>query len=124
MKQNDLKGKVDNMKLMDLIPGGHGYDVSKVYEGISSDHPLAKSSFAQIKKTYESIKAEIDRKYSPEAFSGIECVAERMEYILARLEQWIAEDNLYNNQDAAVFMDGFRYRFEEFKTMLTEIDNS
>ncbi len=36
MKQNDLKEKSGNLKLMDLIPGRYGYDVSKVYEGISA----------------------------------------------------------------------------------------
>jgi hypothetical protein len=118
------KKKSGNMKLIDLIPNGHGYDVSKVYEGISSDHPLAESSFAQIKKTCEAIKAEIDKRYSPGAFAGVEDAAGRIEYILARIGKWIDEGNLYDNQDAEVFMDSFCDRFKELETMLMEIDNN
>ncbi len=118
------KGKFENMKLIDLIPNGHGYDVSKVYEGISGNHPLAKSSFAQIRKTCESIKAEINSRYSPGTFAGVEEVTGKIEYILERLEKWIEDGKLHNNKDAEVFMDSFCDRFEELKAMLIAIDSN
>ncbi|MHB9139677.1 MAG: hypothetical protein ACYC4Q_09770 [Victivallaceae bacterium] len=110
------------MKMIDLIPNGHDYCVSKVYEGIYANYALAKQCFDEIKGNCETIKLEIDKRYSPGAFVGIDEVFRKIDYILARLGKWIESGKLHDNKDAEVFMDSFCGRFEELKEMLAEMD--
>lgn len=41
---------------MSLIPATHEYYIEKVYEGISSGHPLGSVNLNMIKQTHQNIK--------------------------------------------------------------------
>ena len=110
------------MKMIELIPNGHGYCVGKVYDGIYANYALAEQCLDEIKRTCASIKLEIDRRYSPEAFAGVDEVFRKIDYILDRLTKWTKNGKLYDNKDAEVFMDSFCGRFETLKEMLVKMD--
>ena len=46
----------------------------------------------------------------------------RIDYILQKVDGWIQNKQLLNNDDAEVFLDSFSDRFKELEEMLTEID--
>ncbi|EDP95045.1 hypothetical protein U8527_08450 [Kordia algicida OT-1] len=100
-----------------------GYSISKVYEGIYNNYELVEMNFTIIKTTIESIKTEIKKRYGKiSALQGVQDVIRRIDYIIERVEKWILEDKLFNNNDAEVFMDSFSDRFDELEEMLKEID--
>ena len=120
---SDHKNKFANSKLTDLIPGTMSYSISKVYEGIYNDYPLAEMNFSEIKKTIDTIKDEIIKRYGKlSALQGLNDVIRRIDYILQKVENWIQSDQLLNNDDAEVFLDSFSDRFKELEGMLSEID--
>lgn len=57
------KDKFKGQTLMSLIPAMHGYYIEKVYEGISSDHPLGSVNLDMIKQTHQNIKDGISQRY-------------------------------------------------------------
>ncbi|MCA0153758.1 hypothetical protein [Winogradskyella vincentii] len=120
---NDHKSKFKNKKLTDLVPGSFSYSVGKVYEGVYNHYPLVEMNFSIIKETTQIIKTEIINRYGKiEALSGLSDVIRRIDYIIEKLEKWIENDNLLNNNDAEVFLDSFSDRFKELEEMLFEID--
>lgn len=110
------------MEMSDLIPNGHEYCVSKIYEGIFGNYALTKPCFDEVKRNCEIIKQEFDRRCSSGEFFGIDDIFRKIDYILARLEKWIEDDELYENKDAEIFMDSFGSYFQELKEMLREMD--
>jgi len=110
------------MEMSDLIPNGHEYCVSKIYEGIFGNYALTKQCFDEVKRNCEIIKQEFDRRCPPGEFFGIDDVFRKIDYILARLEKWIEDDELYENKDAEIFMHSFRGCFQELQEMLDEMD--
>ena len=116
------KNNFSNKKMSELT-NGISYSTSKVYEGIYNNYPLAEMNFSIIKSTIDSIKAEIEKRYGKlSALQGLEDVIRRIDYIIEKVDVWLKEDNLYNNNDAEVFMDSFSDRFHELEEMLKEID--
>jgi hypothetical protein len=121
---NEHKGMFANTKLSDLVPGTMGYSIGKVYEGIYNDHPLAEINFFLIKNTIDKIKEEIIKRYGKlEALQGLNELIRRIDYILQKVENWIQNKQLINNDDAEVFLDSFSDRFKELEDMLKEIDD-
>ncbi len=121
---DDHKSKFANAKLSDLIPETLSYSIGKVYEGIYNDYPLAEMNFAQIKRTIDVIKNEVIKRYGKlSALQGLNDVIRRIDYILQKVEGWIKNKQLLNNDDAEVFLDSFSDRFKELEEMLTEIDD-
>jgi hypothetical protein len=116
------KKNFSDKKLSDLT-NGISYSISKVYEGIYNSYPLAEMNFSIIKSTIDSIKTELEKRYGKlSALPGVEDVIRRIDYIIKRMDGWVNENNLLNNNDAEVFMDSFSDRFEELEEMLREID--
>lgn len=121
---NDHKSKFANAKLSDLIPGTLSYSIGKVYEGIYNGYPLAEMNFAKIKQTIDIIKIEIIKRYGKlSTLQGLNDVIRRIDYILQKVDGWIKNKQLLNNDDAEVFLDSFSDRFKELEEMLTEIDD-
>ena len=119
----DHKSKFSNTKLCDLIPGTMSYSIGKVYEGIYNDYPLAEMNFSLIKKTVDCIKSEIIKRYCKlSTLQGLNDVVRRIDFILQRVDTWIQNKELLNNDDAEVFLDSFSDRFKELEEMLKEID--
>lgn len=111
-------------KISDLIPKDIGYQLSKVYEGVYSNHSLAPISFAVIKETIVQIKEAIRNKYGKiETLPGLFEVIRKMDYIINKIDGWQQEKKLFENSDAEVFLDSFSVRLEELKIMLKEIDD-
>ena len=80
-------------------------------------------NFSIIIESIEKIKNEIIARYGKiEALQGLSDVIRRIDYIIERLNKWIENNELLNNDDAEVFLDSFTDRFEELKEMLIEID--
>jgi hypothetical protein len=120
---SDHKQKFANSKLSDLIPGTMSYSIGKVYEGIYNDYPLAEMNFSEIKRTVDSVKSEIIKRYGKlSALQGLNDVIRRIDYILLKVDNWIKNKQLLNNDDAEVFLDSFSDRFKELEEMLHEID--
>ena len=120
---DDHKGKFANAKLSDLIPGTLSYSIGKVYEGIYNDYPLAEMNFSEIKRIIDVVKNEIIKRYGKlSALQGLNDVIRRIDYILQKVDSWIQNKQLLNNEDAEVFLDSFSDRFKELEEMLTEID--
>lgn len=120
---SDHKQKFANSKLSDLIPGTMSYSIGKVYEGIYNDYPLAEMNFSLIKRTIDVVKNEIIKRYGKiSALQGLSDVIRRIDYILLKVDNWIKDKQLLNNDDAEVFLDSFSDRFKELEEMLHEID--
>jgi hypothetical protein len=120
---SDHKRKFANAKLTDLIPRTMSYSIGKVYEGIYNDYPLAEMNFSEIKRTINAVKDEIIKRYGKvSALQGVNDVIRRIDYILLKVDNWIQNKQLLNNDDAEVFLDSFSDRFNELKGMLKEID--
>ena len=120
---DDHKSKFANAKLSDLIPGTLSYSIGKVYEGIYNDYPLAEMNFNEIKRTIDVVKNEIIKRYGKiSTLQGFNDVIRRIDYILQKVDGWIQNKQLLNNDDAEVFLDSFSDRFKELEEMLTEID--
>jgi len=118
------KQKFANAKLADLIPGTMSYSIGKVYEGIYNDYPLAEMNFSEINRTINAIKDEIIKRYGKlSALQGLNDVIRRIDYILLKVDNWIQNKQLLNNDDAEVFLDSFSDRFKELEEMLNEIDD-
>ena len=109
--------------LTSLIPDSISYYCSKVYEGIYNPYPLAQMNFNSLKKVYESVKDELNIRYGISNLSGLADTVRRIDYILMRIETWLETNQLLSNSDAEVFMDAFSSHFDEFKTMLKELDD-
>lgn len=117
------KKKFKNMKLTDLVPNNFNYNIGKVYQGIYNNNPLAEMNFDLIKDAYDNIKAGIIKRYtSLDALSGVKLQVEKLDYIISQLDNWIQANELHQNKDAEVFMDGLNDRFKELEEMLKEID--
>jgi len=117
------KKKFKNMKLTDLVPNDLHYSIGKVYEGIYNNYPLAEMNFGLLKNAYKNIKAEIIKRYNTlDALSVVKLQIEKLDYIISRLENWIQSNQLHQNKDAEIFMDGFDDGFKELEEMLKEID--
>ena len=120
---SDHKQKFENSKLSDLIPGTMSYSFGKVYEGIYNDNPLAEMNFSIIQSTIDAVKNEIIKRYGKiSALEGLSDVIRRIDYILLKVDNWIKNKQLLNNEDAEVFLDSFSDRFKELEKMLHEID--
>jgi hypothetical protein len=120
---DDHKRKFANAKLSDFIPGTFSYSIGKVYEGIYNDYPLAEMNFSEIKRTIDVVKNEIIKRYGKlSALQGLNDVIRRIDYILQKVDGWIQNKQLLNNDDAEVFLDSFSDRFKELEEMLSEID--
>ena len=118
------KKKFSDKKLIDIIPDSWGYYVSKVYEGIYSNHPLAEMHFRLILDVYENLKKGIVERYeSISVLIGVQDEVRKIDYIANRLKEWISNGELAGNNDAEVFLDCFVDRFSDLKKMLIEIDN-
>jgi hypothetical protein len=117
------KKKFAKSKLIDLVPNSFGYSIGKVYEGLYNGYPLAEMNFNLIKETIDSIKKEIEKRYGKlSALQGLNDTIRRIDYIIQRLDNWIKNKKLMQNDDAEVFLDSFGDRFKELEEMLKEID--
>lgn len=120
---SDHKQKFANEKLTALIPGTMSYSVGKVYEGVYNDYPLAAMYFSEIKRTMDALKEEITKRFGKlSALQGLNDVIRRIDYILTKVDFWIQNKQLLNNDDAEVFLDSFTDRFKELEGMLNEVD--
>ena len=70
-----------------------------------------------------SIKEEIESRYGMNGLTGLADVVRRIDYILDRIETWLKDNQLLDNNDAEVFIDAFSSHFDEFKIMLKELDH-
>jgi hypothetical protein len=123
-KEYETHKKQFTGKKISELTNGMGYFISKVYEDIYNNYPLAEMNFSIIKSTIGEIKKEIEKRYGKiSALQGVEDVIRRIDYIIGRMDGWINENNLLSNNDAEVFMDSFSDRFDELEEMLKEIDN-
>lgn len=121
---HDHKSKFANAKVSELIPGTMSYSIGKIYEGIYNDYPLVEMNFSDIKRTIDIVKAEIIKRYGKlSALQGLNDVIRRIDYILIKVDSWIQNKKLFNNDDAEVFLDSFSDRFKELEEILTEIDD-
>lgn len=121
---NEHKGKFKGMRLMALVPKDYGYSLSKVYEGIFSNYPLAGVCFDELERHYVKIKDGVTERYGNiDVLPNIKIIADKLDYIIDRLKEWIKAGELYGNKDAEVFLDGFKNCFNELKEYLQEIDN-
>lgn len=119
----DHKEKFKNSKIRDLVPDGFSYSISKIYEGVYSNYPLAQMNFDSVKETFEEIKNRIDERYgSYEELSGVKVVVDKINYVLQRLESWFNSKGIYENNDAEIFVDALNDRFKELFKMIDEID--
>lgn len=120
---SEHKSKFANNSLLALIPPTMSYHISKVYERIYNDYPISEISLLEIRRVVDAIKGEIIKRYGQlSALQGFNDVVRRMDYIIARVENWILNGQLLNNDDAEVFLDSFSDRFKELEEMLKEID--
>lgn len=68
---------------MFLIPATHGYYIEKVYEGISSDHPLGSVNLDMIKQTHQNIKDGISQRYGGEdVLESTKLITDKIDYVL------------------------------------------
>jgi len=119
----EYKQKFNGMNLMSLIPENFAYSLSKVYEGYTSNNALAELCFNELITCYTEIKDGIIERYgSIDALHSVEHITDKLDYIILRLQGWISDENLHNNKDAEIFLDGFKYSFDELKELLIEID--
>ncbi len=120
---SDHKQKFADKKLTDLIQSAMSYSIGKVYEGIFNDYPLAEMNFSEIKRTINSVKEEVKKRYGElSALQGLNYVIRRLDYITLKVDYWIQNKQLLNNDDAEVFLDSLTDRFKELEEMLNEID--
>jgi len=121
LKEHKMQFK--DIKLIDLIPKNFNYHLEKLYEGIFKNYPLIEINFKMIKESYEKIKNEIIKRYtSLDALEGVKFTCEEIDYTLTKIEGWIKNNNFYNNKDAKLFLDNFKFNFNEFIVILREID--
>jgi len=81
-------------------------------------------NFLRIKETINAIRQGIEKRYGKlSALPGVRDSFRRIDYIIQRLDIWIKDKELTGNDDAEVFLDCFRDRFDELEKMLTEIDH-
>jgi len=122
-EQKEHKKKFKNQKLKDLIPNDPSYSIGKIYNGISSNYPLAKMNFNLIKKTYNNLKKGINERYgSCDALSGVGVVVEKIDYILNKFTSWFDRNNIFGNKDAEIFLDTLNAQLKELYQMANEID--
>lgn len=120
MKHKDkFKGKT----LVSLIPATHGYYIEKVYEGISSNHPLASINLDMIKQAHQNIKDGISDRYGGEdVLESTKHITDKIDYVLDKLNKYFADGEVCQDRDAEVFFDAFNGYFKELKGIMAEID--
>ncbi|MGL5683220.1 MAG: hypothetical protein ACRDDZ_09270 [Marinifilaceae bacterium] len=117
------KKKFQGNTLISLIPNSLNYSISKIFNGISSDDNLVQINFDEIQRIHHRIKDGVTQRYgSIEAVSGVKILIDKIDYILAKLSEWIINNTLYKNKDAEVFLDAMTNYFMELKELLVEID--
>lgn len=118
------RAKFKNSKLKDIVPQVLFYSISKIYEGIYSNYPLAKMKFDIIIEAYEKIKKGINERYgSYEVLPGVKDVFDKLDHIVTKLQDWFSKNNIYQNKDAEIFVDALKNRFKELIEMLDGIDD-
>lgn len=117
------KKKFKGKKLADLIPPQWDYAKGKVFEGIWSNYPLAKSCFEELGEGLEKIKAALNERYnSYEALQGIKEHFVKIDHCVERISQWFKENKIHGNKDAEIFMDAFGQYADKLFEMLKELD--
>ena len=117
------KKKFANSKLSDMFSGSIENSIGKVYEGIYNDYPLANFHLTEIQSTIDLLRKEIIDRYGKlSALQGLNDVIRRIDYILLKVENWIEQKQLLNNEDAEVFLDSLADRIKELEEMVRDID--
>ena len=56
--------------------------------------------------------------------SGLEDTLRQTDYILSKINSWISRDELYENQDAEIFLGSLRNKFKELIVAMKYLDEN
>tara|TARA_R110002050_G_scaffold300768_1_gene472374 strand:- start:5262 stop:6185 length:924 start_codon:yes stop_codon:yes gene_type:complete len=115
------KNNFKSMKLSTIIDNLN-YPTQLIYRGISNNHPLADSGLKEIKRKLDNLKAELAKRYGTDIPASINDIFRILYYIIGRIQNWLANQEIYNNLDAEVFMDSMGNQLSELAEILKEID--
>ena len=121
---NTHKSKFMSNKLSDLIPPGHGYSISKLYEGVRNDYPLFQMNLEILRDSFELIVTGIIERYGTLKASNLEHEIVIIRHIFGRLYGWIESKQYVGNMDAEVFVASLDSELRELYKYSVEIDKS
>lgn len=119
MKKDEHKNKA----LKEMIVGADR-NIQLIYRGIRDTDRNFQGEWgiSGIKNALDEIRTELNIRYNNNLPSGISEVFRLTDYIIARFNEWWAENNLLENDDAEIFLDSLGKQLDELKEMLIEID--
>lgn len=118
------KKKFEGDKISSKIPNTYDYHISKLFEHIYRNHPLAEANFEIVKETIELIRAEVEKRYFKiSALQGLEDTLNLIEYIITRLETTLIENKISDENELRIFIQSLRQNSKELFEMVEEIDS-
>ena len=115
------KKKFKGMKLISLLEDLDRH-IQLVHRGIHDNHPMASLGQSEMKKAIEKIRQELNIRYNNRIPETVKCIFRFQDYITAKIETWILNNEIYKNIEAEIFMDSFINQLEELREILIEID--
>lgn len=119
MKKDEHKNKA----LKEMIVGADR-NIQLIYRGIrDKDRNFqGKGGISGVKKALDEIRIELNTRFNNNLPSGISEVFRLTDYIIARFNDWWAENSLLENNDAEIFLDSLGKQLDELKEMLIKVD--
>lgn len=106
-----------------LIPTRLHKPLQYLVDGISVNSTLGKGFFPAFRQYYV-VELEQANALHGEPLNatapGSHYHLDRLNYVITRLETIISEGNLFNNQDAYIFLDSLVYRISEYERIKLE----
>jgi hypothetical protein len=119
MKKDEHKNKA----LKEMIVGVDR-NIQLIYRGIRDKDRNFQGEWgiSGVKNALDEIRIELNTRYNNNLPSGISEVFRLTDYIIARFNEWWAENSLLENNDAEIFLDSLGKQLDELKEMLIEVD--
>lgn len=109
-------------KLNALIPPNHGYMISKLYEGVWNNYPLAAMNLSSLQESVVEISDGISKRYGSLKAAGIDHEIDKINYLVQKITLWIDNKQLHNNMDAEIFIDCLDLQLQNLYSVVRDID--
>ena len=107
------------------ILGNLNRPILRIYRGILDDKgpDQAQIGIEEINVKIKFLKNALHKIFPDQVPDSLQFTLTSIDYIMYKLKYWYDRNELLNNFDAEVFMDGFKYNKMELLELLEEIDN-
>ena len=117
------KGEHKNVQLNEMTIG-IDRSIQLIYRGIRDNERnfQGELGISGLKESIEKIRKELNLRYNDNLPIGISESYRIIDYILQRFNEWQKENQLFENNDAEIFLDSLDKQLNELREMLNEVD--